>query len=148
MSNEITNLQNFKDDNNGMEVQYNKENLLVFYNNEIHKAYVMDIRKEKNPLFKLELQSKIRKLVFNPFHKADFVILFSKSFIRMNSKTNEFGNYTFQEKKLLDFDFNKLEEEEFLICGDTNNPESHYFTGFLNVNQFPVNEQSSLDVGF
>ena len=61
----------------------------------------------------------------------------------MNTLNNKFVNYTFHEKKLLDFNFNKLEEEEFLICGDTNNPENHYYTGFLNVNQFPIEKSAN-----
>ena len=70
-------------------------------------------------------------------------MLFSNCFIKMNTLNNKFVNFTFQEKKLMDFSFNIHEEEEFLICGDTNNPENHYYTGFLNVNQFPINKENN-----
>lgn len=87
--------QKFDQDEQEFQVQFNDENMLVFINNKSYKIYVLDIRKEQNPIFKLELNNKIEKFVFNPFNKQDFVMLFSNCFIRMNTQNSKFVNYTF-----------------------------------------------------
>ncbi len=46
-------------------------------------------------------------------------------------------SFWFGEKKLYDFVFNPWKSNEFLICGDTNNLENHYYPGYINLNHFP-----------
>lgn len=118
-------------------VEYNQENSVIFVNRFENNIEIYDVRKENEKLLKVEFECPVRKIEFDPFNKKEFIILFKNYFVLINFANVKYNTFWFGEKKLNDFSFNHYQKEEFLICGDTNNPENHIYPGFLSVNKFP-----------
>ena len=123
--------------NNEIIVEYNQENNIIFVNRHQKNIEIFDIRKEDEKVLKIEFECKVKKVEFDPFNKKEFVILFESYFVKIDFTNVKYNSYWFGEKKLNDITFNPNGKGEFLICGDTNNPENHIYPGYLNINHFP-----------
>lgn len=84
-------------------------------------------------MLSIDLESKIRKLEFNPFNKNEFVAIFRSYLIKVDFITVQYESRYLGEKKMIDFNFHPTQENEFLIAGDVKNIDSHYFAGYLNL---------------
>ena len=78
----------------------------------------------------------MRKIEFNPFKKNEFVAVFGSYFIQVDFVDVKYESRFVGEKKIIDFNFNPNERDEFLLSGGAKTVDSHYFCGYLNVHRF------------
>lgn len=111
---------------------------MFFYDKDKSTVEVYDTRNPGvSPFLNVQALKPVRKIVFNPYNKNNCYILFDNYFSVIDLCTWKIQqSYVFESKKIYDMNFNEKVEGEFLITGDTNNPEYHCYIGFLNVNKF------------
>lgn len=98
---------------------------------------VYDVRNEKNAIFQVQCQKQVTKIEFNPFNKNEFLILFDKYFVKVNTQTSNQIIYNFDNMKINDFSYNENCVNEFLLCGEEKNKDNKNL-GFLDVNKFKL----------
>ena len=131
----LSNNEDHEEHEEDIMVEFNQDNYLIFINGKMRKISIFDIRKPDNELVILDLQSKIRKLEINPFNTDEFVAVFRSYLIKFNLKTACYDNIFFDDKKMLDFNFQREFENEFLLSGDIKGLNNHHYAGFLKLSK-------------
>ena len=117
-------------------VEYNQDQHIVFLNRFSNNIEIFDIRNENDPILQVEFEGNVQKVEFNPFNKNEFLILFEEYFVKINFDNMQHKSYSFVDKKICDFSYNKIIKDEFLYSGNINKGVVHSYNGYLDINKF------------